>query len=248
MKQQPVISISIVSHQQGALVAALLPDIAAHCAMPLEVILTLNKPETLSFDVASFPFPVRVVNNTVVKGFGANHNAAFSLAGGTHFCVLNPDIRFAQDPLTVLIALLTDKTIGVAGPLIVNPAGGVEDSARKFPTPASIIRKILSGPSGPEYALGREPLYPDWIAGMFMLFRSDVFRAAGGFDEGYFLYYEDVDLCWRLHRKQLRAVLSTTVRATHAARRTSHRNLHYLFWHGKSMLRFFRKSFFIKAC
>ena len=247
MKQPPVISISIVSHQQGALVAALLLDIAAHCALPLEVILTLNKPEKLPFDIASFPFPVKVVNNATAKGFGANHNAAFGLAGAAHFCVLNPDIRFAQDPLPALIKVLADKKIGVVAPLIVSPAGDVEDSARRFPTLASIIRKVLSGSSGPEYTVGKEPLYPDWIAGMFMVFRADVFSAAGGFDEGYFLYYEDVDLCRRLHSKQLRAVLLPGVRATHAAQRASHRNLRYLFWHGKSMLRFFCKSLLIKS-
>lgn len=241
MKQQPVISISIVSHQQGALVAALLPDIAAHCTMPLEIILTLNKPETLPFDVASFPFPVKVVNNTTVKGFGANHNAAFGLAGAAHFCVLNPDIRIGHDPWSPLIALLADTSIGVAGPLIVNPAGGVEDSARRFPTPAGIIKKACFGSAGPDYDMGEALLCPDWIAGMFMVFRAETFRAAGGFDEGYFLYYEDVDLCWRLQRSGLRAALLPTVRATHEARRSSHRKLRYLLWHGKSMLRFFAK-------
>ncbi len=241
MEQQPVISISIVSHQQGALVAALLLDIAAHCAIPLEVILTLNKPETLPFNVASFPFPVKVVNNTAAKGFGANHNAAFGLAGAAHFCVLNPDIRFAQDPFTKLIALLADQSIGVAAPLIVNPAGGIEDSARRFPTPTSIFKKAWSGSRGADYDLGQAPLYPDWIAGMFMVFRAETFRAADGFDEDYFLYYEDVDLCWRLQRRQLRVALLPAVRATHDARRSSHRNLHYLLWHSQSMLRFFAK-------
>lgn len=241
MKPQPVISISIVSHQQGALVAALLPDIAAHCAMPLEVILTLNKPETLPFDVASFPFPVKVLNNATAKGFGANHNAAFSLAGAPHFCVLNPDIRFSQDPLPALIELLADQSVGVTAPLIVNPAGGIEDSARRFPTPAGIIKKACFGSSSSDYEAGEVLLYPDWVAGMFMVFRSETFRAAGGFDEGYFLYYEDVDLCWRLQRRELRAALLPTVRATHDARRASHRNLRYLLWHGKSMLRFFAK-------
>lgn len=241
MKQQPVISISIVSHQQGALVGALLPDIAAHCTTPLEVILTLNKPETLPFDVASFPFPVRVVNNTTVKGFGTNHNAAFALAGAAHFCVLNPDIRFTQDPFPALIALLADQSVGVAAPLIVNPAGGIEDSARRFPTPAGIIRKAFFGTPGPDYPLNQTPLHPDWVAGMFMVLRSEIFHAAGGFDEGYFLYYEDVDLCWRLQRRQLRVVLLPEVRATHDARRASHRKLRYLLWHSKSMLRFFAK-------
>ncbi len=241
MKPQPVISISIVSHQQGALVSALLPDIAAHCAMPLEVILTLNLPETLPFDVASFPFPVKVVNNATAKGFGANHNAAFGLAGAAHFCVMNPDIRFARDPLSALIELLADQSVGVAAPLVINPAGDIEDSARRFPTPVAILKKAWSGSSGPDYGVGEAVLYPDWVAGMFMVFRSETFRAAGGFDEGYFLYYEDVDLCWRLQRRRLRTALLPTMRATHDARRTSHRNLRYLLWHGKSMLRFFAK-------
>jgi N-acetylglucosaminyl-diphospho-decaprenol L-rhamnosyltransferase len=241
MKQQPVVSISIVSHQQGALLAALLPDIAAHCALPLEIILTLNMPESLPFDAGAFPFPVRVVNNTTPKGFGANHNAAFGLAGAEYFCVLNPDIRVEHDPWSPLLALLADRSIGVAGPMIVHPSGGVEDSARRFPTPARILRKALFGSSGPEYAAGNELLYPDWIAGMFMVLRSETFRAVGGFDEGYFLYYEDVDLCWRLQRRQLRAAQLRTARAIHDARRSSHRNLRYLRWHGMSMLRFFAK-------
>lgn len=241
MKQQPVVSISIVSHQQGALVAALLPDIAAHCALPLEVILTLNMPETLPFHAESFPFPVRLVNNTSPKGFGANHNAAFGLAGGEYFCVLNPDIRLEHDAWSPLIALLADTSIGVVGPLIVNPAGGVEDSARQFPTPAGIIRKAWSGSTGPDYEIGEAPLFPDWIAGMFMVFRAETFRDAGGFDEGYFLYYEDVDLCWRLQRRQLRSAQLPTVRAIHEARRSSHRRLRYLRWHLSSMLRFFAK-------
>lgn len=242
MKPQPVISISIVSHLQGALVAALLQDIAAHCAMPLEVILTLNQPETLPFDVAVFPFPVKVINNATTKGFGANHNAAFGLTGAPHFCVLNPDIRFVQDPLPALVELLADPSVGVVAPLIVNPAGGIEDSARRFPMPAGILKKACFGSSEPDYDAGEALIYPDWVAGMFMVFRAETFRAAGGFDEGYFLYYEDVDLCWRLKRRQLRAALLPTVRATHDARRTSHRNLRYLLWHGKSMLRFFAKQ------
>ncbi|MBY0271413.1 MAG: glycosyltransferase family 2 protein [Burkholderiales bacterium] len=244
MKQQPVISISIVSHQQGALVAALLQDIAAHCAMPLEVILTLNQPEALPFDVASFPFPVKIVSNVIPKGFGANHNAAFALTGGAHFCVLNPDIRITQDPLPALIELLADQSVGAVAPLIVNTAGGIEDSARKFPTPAGILKKAWFGSSALDYGVGEAVLYPDWIAGMFIMFRAETFRAAGGFDEGYFLYYEDVDLCWRLKREQLRAALLPTVRAIHDARRSSHRRLRYLLWHIKSMLRFFAK----RAC
>ena len=244
MIQKPVISISIVSHQQGALVAALLSDIAAHCTLPLEIILTLNVPETLTFDAGAYPFPVEIIRNTTRKGFGANHNAAFVHTGAAYFCVLNPDIRIAQDPFPRLIELLADDSVGVVAPLILNPAGGIEDSVRRFPTPSGILRKVLRGSPGPEYVLGEASVYPDWVAGMFMVFRAPVFRTLGGFDEGYFLYYEDVDLCWRMGCKGWRAALLPTVQATHDARRASHRNLRYMLWHGRSMLRFFVKRAF----
>ena len=76
---------------------------------------------------------------------------------------------------------------------------------------------------------------------MFMMFRADTFRMIGGFDEGYFLYYEDVDLCWRLRRQGYDVALLPMVRVIHAAQRASHRDLRHLGWHVSSMLRFFVK-------
>lgn len=146
-----------------------------------------------------------------------------------------------MNPLPALIEVLADHSVGVAAPLIVNPAGEIEDSARRFPTPFRILAKLVSGSRGPDYPVGGGLLYPDWIAGMFMLFRAEVYRQCEGFDEDYFLYYEDVDLCWRLSRSGMRCVMVPAVRVTHDARRTSHRNLRYLAWHMRSMLRFFLK-------
>lgn len=239
MSQKPLVSISVVSHLQGALLPDLLADIAAHSDTPVEVILTLNMPEDLPFDPGAYPFPVRIVKNEIRKGFGANHNAAFRIACGEHFCVLNPDVRFASNPLPLLLEALEDCSVGVVAPLIVNPAGEIEDSARRFPTPATILSKLASGNRGADYPVDTALMYPDWIAGMFMLFRAGVYRQFAGFDEDYFLYYEDVDLCWRLSRAGLRRVLVPAVRVIHDARRTSHRNLRYLSWHLRSMLRFF---------
>jgi GT2 family glycosyltransferase len=82
------------------------------------------------------------------------------------------------------------------------------------------------------------PFSPDWIAGMFMLFRSELFREVGGFDERYFLYYEDVDLCFRLRQHGYEVILVPDARAVHFAQRQSHRNLRYLLWHVRSLVRF----------
>jgi N-acetylglucosaminyl-diphospho-decaprenol L-rhamnosyltransferase len=234
-----LVSVSVVSHGQIALVQQLLNDFRQHCsATSIEVILTVNVEETISFDTNKFEYPVRVIRNSAPKGFAANHNAAFRQARGEFFCVINPDIRLAANPFPCLIGCLTDNA-GVVAPLVVNPQGGVEDSARCFPTPWSILCKAVGEAGKPDYSIGELPIQPDWVGGMFMLFRNEVFRAVNGFDERYFLYYEDVDLCARLTLQNLAVLLCPQAKVIHEARRSSHRNLKYTQWHLRSMGRFF---------
>lgn len=235
------ITISVVSHGQGDLVSALLADLACHCGDQVEVILTLNIPETLNYDLKKFGYPVTLIENSIPKGFGANHNAASKLVQTDHFCVLNPDIRLHDNPFPTLRNALSEPEIGGVAPLIVNPAGAKEDAARKFPTLLSILRKVFTSTVMPDYLIGGQPLRVDWVAGMFIVLRTDTFRMVGGFDERYFLYYEDVDLFWRLRNEGQSALLVPAVTATHDARRQSHRNLRYLVWHVTSLCRFLLK-------
>ncbi|HET7200570.1 MAG TPA: glycosyltransferase, partial [Burkholderiales bacterium] len=88
------------------------------------------------------------------------------------------------------------------------------------------------------YEIEGKSISPDWVGGMFMLFRSDVFAALGGFDPAYHLYYEDVDLCARLRRKGYDVRLVPGASASHFARRQSRRSAKYLAWHLRSMLRY----------
>jgi GT2 family glycosyltransferase len=233
------VSISVISHGHAQLIAILLADIAAHVRTPVEVILTLNLPEILLFEPARFPFPLRIVENTVPRGFSANQNAAFHLSRGGFFCVINPDIRIEQDPFPELLKCLADGSVGVAAPLIRDPAGRIEDSARRFPTPFSILRKALFHRAGIDYQINDATIYPDWVAGMFMVFPREVFAALDGFDERYFLYYEDVNLCARLLLAGKRVALCPSASAIHDARRQSQRNLRYMRWHLSSMMRYF---------
>jgi len=236
----PDISISVVSHQQLALVSKLLDDLAAHCQDSyFEVILTLNLDETLPFTLERFSFPVKLIRNPSPKGFGANHNQAFSQASGRHFCVLNPDIRFNSNPFSALLACLQDAMIGVVAPLVCGPDGRVEDSARYFPSPLKILGKVINRNQGPDYVIGEALLYPDWVGGMFMLYAREIFARLGGFDERYFLYYEDVDICARLKLLGYCAQLCPQAQVVHHAQRSSHANFKYLRWHLRSMMRFF---------
>lgn len=239
------VSISIVSHGQADLVVKVLGDIAAYCHDEIEILLTLNIEETLPAELEILPFPITMIRNDAPKGFGANHNAAFAVARGRDFCVLNPDIRLSNDPFPELVGCLSDNRVGMVAPLVVDSKGEIEDSARRYPTPFRILAKILRKRRVPDYATNRGNVSPDWVAGMFMLIPAEVFRSIGGFDERYFLYYEDVDLCARLRIAGYDVRLCSNARVVHEARRQSHRSLKYLRWHITSMLRFFFSSVYL---
>lgn len=241
------ISISVVSHLQIELVAQLLADINAHCAgSRLEVLLTLNLTEHLPFELTEYAFPVILIRNAAPKGFGANHNQAFRYATGRYFCVMNPDIRLGSNPFELLLTCFTDTSVGVVAPLVLGENGEVEDSARRFPTPLTIMWKASGRCKGTDYAIGRDPFHPDWVGGMCMVFPRAMFQNLGGFDERYFLYYEDVDLCARLRLLGYEVLVSPQATVTHHAQRTSRHSLTYLRWHLKSMMRFFMSSVYMR--
>ena len=242
------ITLSVVSHGQIALIAMLLQDIAKNCHRTrLKVILTLNIPEDLPASLDQLPYSLLVLRNESPLGFGENHNRAFKHAETDCFCVINPDIRIASDIFPVLMDGLKDPSCGVIAPLIVNGAGSIEDSARKFPTPFKILCKMFRGCRGQDYQIGSAPLESDWVGGMLMVFRRDTYALLGGFDQKYFLYYEDVDLCARIRLRGLRVVMTPSVRATHLARRSSHNSAAYSFMHIRSMVRFFTSTVFLKV-
>lgn len=238
-----MISISIVSHNQGSLVNTLLNNLT-HYGDPtcIEVILTLNVPELLPIEVENAPYTITVVKNVTPKGFGANHNAAFRLAKGNRFCVLNPDIRLNDNPFPILLNEMEPQGAAVISPAVLSLTGKLEDSVRRFPTLSSLAGKILGGDDGRyPFVIGDETFSADWVGGMFMLFQSDYFKRVGGFDEHFFLYYEDVDICARLWNAGGRVLACPQVQVIHDARRTSRRNFRYLRWHVTSMLRYLLK-------
>ena len=232
------ITLSVVSHGQNALVNQLLEDIRRTCVARVALVLTENIPDATPLAVDGLACPVARIVNAAVKGFGANHNAAFKRSGTPYFCVCNPDIRLSVDPFAELLRRFTDSTVAAAGPLVRNPAGAIEDSARHFPTIASLLKKLVARESPPEYPIDQGPIAVDWIAGMFMMLRSDAFRSVAGFDERYFLYYEDVDLCRRLGASGMRIVYDPSVALVHDARRASRRNLRLAMHHAMSAGRF----------
>ncbi len=221
----------------------LLDSIVTHCCCErLSVIVTQNIEGSDSSGFDTYPLQTVVLENSTPKGFGANHNQAFQHCEEDFFCVLNPDIVMVSDPFDHLIRVFAEGEIGISAPFLIDSFGQLQDSGRSFPSPPRILRRLFSKMKNEVELLSAESsLTPDWIAGMFMLFPSTIYSKIGGFDESYFMYCEDADLCKRLAVEGYHTRMVANTFAIHDARRASHKSIQYLYWHVTSLCRFFVK-------
>ncbi len=223
------ITISIVSHGQLALVLPLLEQLDRYSRAVIDkVLLTLNIPEADLVAGRSWGFEVERIENASPKGFGANHNQAFERCGTEWFLVLNPDIRFDSDVLSPLLAQAAPDA-GLLTPRILEPGKTEPEPHRALLTPLEIV-----GRKKPGYV---RPTVPAWIPGLFMLFRSEAYRQVGGFDEKFFMYGEDFDICARTRLAGWKLQVGENLLARHDAQRESHRSKKYLYWHVTSLLK-----------
>jgi GT2 family glycosyltransferase len=147
------------------------------------------------------------------SGYGACVNSAVRHTRGKVFAVLNPDILLEDASVPMrLEEILEDETAGIAAPSLRLPDGSLQDSARFFPTPVDLIARRRSEK---KYGAINESGPVPWVVGAFMVIKRDAFEIVGGFDESYFLYFEDVDLCRRMKQAGFDTVLDTTVVARH---------------------------------
>ncbi|MCZ2497399.1 glycosyltransferase [Xylophilus sp. Kf1] len=232
------ITVSVVSHGQWTLVLPLLRQLDRwrHADL-LKVVLTLNLPEAVALD-PDWRFACECLRNPQPKGFGANHNTAFAHCDTEWFLVINPDIRLDADVIDALLAF-DDGSAGLLAPRIQEPGKAEPEPHRRLLTPWELLARRLPG-----YL---PPARPAWVAGMFMLLRSAAFRQVGGFDQRFFMYCEDFDLCVRLQARgwPLLAVDSVSVR--HEARRASHVDRRHLRWHVASLARTWLSRAFWRA-
>ena len=230
--------VSIVSHGHRDAVLALLCDLAHHARGSVtRVVLTLNIAEPgleAAARQACAGLTLNIRRNPRPLGFGENHNAAFAAAvkrgdGGAHFAVLNPDVRLCGDPFPALCAALArDAHAGCAYPAQLDARGQPCNPPRPVPTPANLLRRYIGGS---ELAQGAH-----WVNAAFALFRASAFTAVGGFDVGYRLYCEDVDLCLRLQVAGW-SLARAACTVQHVGIRASRGSIRHLYWHAQSLIR-----------
>jgi hypothetical protein len=238
----------VVSHGNAVELDRLLPLLAAQVD---ELVVVANAPGS----VGELPPAAILIANPRPLGFGANVNRGVARTSAELVCSVNPDAVPREGAVSALGTFMAaHPRAGVAGPQMLYPDGTVQPSRRRFPTVAgTLVRRtplrLLFDPyklQRRHYHLGEmpsEPVPADWMLGGFLMLRRSMFAELGGFDEGFYLYGEDIDLCYRasLAGWERWYVPAAVVEHEHQAVTDRRLLTRRTLWHWRGILRFVRK-------
>jgi GT2 family glycosyltransferase len=188
-------------------------------------------------------------------GFGAGHNVAMktSLTEAKYHVVLNPDVHFGPGVIEKLLDFARSRPeIGMLMPKVLNADGTIQYLCKRLPTPSDLIlRRFLPALLKPlvkdrlwRYELRDQDynriLSVPALSGCFMMITCTALSEVGVFDERYFMYMEDVDLCRRIHEK-FKTIYFPEVAIYHAYERGSYRSFRLMMHHIVSALLYFQK-------
>jgi GT2 family glycosyltransferase len=206
-----MITVVIVSYNTREILSNCLDALFRNSTgLAMEVFVVDNDSRDQSAAMVSERFPaVHLIANRQNLGFAAANNQAFRQSSGKYIVLLNPDAYVGPSSIPNAVRYMeSHPDCGLCGGKIISPEGRLEPSARRFPSPLTKLL-TLSGlrakyPSSPwlnwhefgGFAHDR-PMEVDWVPGTFTIVRKTMLDAIGPFDERFFIYYEETDLCLR---------------------------------------------------
>ncbi|MDO8648562.1 MAG: glycosyltransferase family 2 protein [Candidatus Peregrinibacteria bacterium] len=170
---------------------------------------------TLRNRLSHFP-NVRILESRENVGYARGNAVAIAQATGEYLLIINPDNELSPASVAAMIERLRrDSTIGIVAPKLVHDDGSVRSSARSFPSLFDVLIKrsplqSLFPRKMERYlharALPNREREVDWVVGTCMLMERSLYKHLGGFDERFFLFFEDMDLCRRCRKAGKRVV------------------------------------------
>ncbi len=195
-------------------------------------------------------FPeIVAIQNPDNRGFGHGHNTVLPLLESEYHCVINPDITLDTDAITALSGYLTaHDDVALVTPEIRYPSGEIQIIGKRNPTFLALLGRHLFQkklrPVVEHYQMLDEdlsrPTDIEFATGCFFMIRTEIFRKVGGFDERYFMYFEDMDIT-RSARQHGRAVYDPETYVYHAWERSSSHHLKYFLILVMGMFKYFGK-------
>ncbi len=264
MSSDTVLTIVIVNYNSGEHLRECLRSIhASGTQTPFRVEVVDNDSRDGSTEIVTEGLPrVHLTRNRKNVGFGRANNQVFrSVADTRYFLALNPDIVVTPGSLDTMCRFMDEHPeVGVCGCKLLNPDGSLQFSCRTWPHPLTIfLRGLRVEKYFPEnrrfldYYMRDwdhgDTAEVDWVLGSCMMIRRALFSNVGGFDERFFMYYEDVDLALRAWQAGWKVVYIPDVHMLHHHKQESHswRSPRVVFQHIRSAIHFFSKHRFFQS-
>lgn len=217
----PRLTVSIVNYNAGDYLIGCLDSLnSVRAEIPMVICVVDNASSDDSIKRARERYPkINFVLNKSNLGFGKAHNQVLKAARTEYLLILNPDIVIKRGVLSELVRLMdADVNIGAATPKIIFEDGRVDLTAhRGFPTPLASLFYFFGNDR--RYHLTERdmnrPHEVDAITGAFFLTKKAVLDRVGYFDEDYFMYAEDIDLCWRIKEVGMKVVYMPSKQIVH---------------------------------
>jgi N-acetylglucosaminyl-diphospho-decaprenol L-rhamnosyltransferase len=222
--QEKRLDVVVVSYNSGDRLRACVEPLSRE--QSIQVVVVDNASQDDSVEVVS-GLPVTVVPLDRNLGFGGGCNVGWRAVGAPHVLFLNPDARITPEAALQLADVLERTSAGAVAPRIVDSSDALEWSLRRFPEVRSIYgqavfaHRVFPNADWADEVIRDSGRYEqegpcDWASGACLLVRRALLEQTEGFDEGFFMYCEDVDLCRRLWDAGQTVVYTPTVVCTHA--------------------------------
>ncbi|HEY4691642.1 MAG TPA: glycosyltransferase family 2 protein [Anaerolineae bacterium] len=248
------LSIVIVNWNVRELLRRCLTSIVSTGSPCLEVIVVDNASSDDSAEMVRAEFPqVTLIANAENRGFPAANNQGLAVARGRFAMVLNPDTEIVGDALARVAEYLdAHPEAGALGPQLLNPDGTIQSSRRRFPTfTTALFENTWLQGLAPRRVLRRFYVEDvpadatqevDWVTGACIAVRREALDKVGGFDEGFFMYSEELDWCRRIQAAGWKIVYLSEAKVIHHVGKSSEqavaaRHIHFQ----TSQVRYFRK-------
>lgn len=215
-----------------------------------KLILIDNSPTNALKSISNHPEVEYYFNKNNI-GFGSAHNLAFKKLKETskYHLILNPDVTFSKETVPNLIKQLKkDSLLAMIAPKVLFPEGRHQYSCRKYPKPKELLARrfsffeklfrktVIDG----EYRNQdlTQPFYAEYLTGCFHLYKTEDFIKLRGFDERYFLYMEDVDICKKIDTLGKKKLYYPQEKIYHVLKKGSSKNVKLLLVHFSSAIKY----------
>lgn len=253
------LSIIIVNYNVSKFLHKCLKSIfKAQSKKRIEVMVVDNASVDKSPEMVKRDFPqVKLLCNKRNLGFAKGANQGIKISQGEYIFLLNPDTSVRTDKLDKMIDFMDkNKEVGVCGPKMTDTRGNVQYSCRRFPnyltsisSSQSLLFKLFPGnPLSQKYLLTQKDTHQatevDWVSGSALLARKDVLDGVGLLDENFFMYVEDVDLCYKVKRDGFKVIYYPLFEVEHLiGASTNQAKAKMIIQHHKSMYSFYEKHY-----